>query len=321
MYCCDVHCAEYATKKINKRNFCDKCYDNYIETCKLIQGEIKKKKIKKLFNPSNILEKVYLTNDEKVIKYILKYGNDEIPQKGNILTTHYTGKLFDGSTFDSSKNRNEPFDFILGENRVIQMWELAFASMKKGEKAIIIGSSEYGYGINGSPPVIPSNASLHFELELIDFKIKEKPIFEMSYDEKISKMFEYKNKGMISFNININNAINNFIKSLEYLCDENHKEKINILKNLSICFGKIFDWENSLLYSMKAFEINNKNIKVLYRIAISYFNLKEYDKCIEICKMSIELENTNIIQNLYKNAKNCKYNELIKTKKMYSKMF
>ena len=72
---------------------------------------------------------------------------------------------------------------------------------------------------------------------------------------------------------------------------------------------------------MKAFEINNKNIKVLYRIAISYFNLKEYDKCIEICKMSIELENTNIIQNLYKNAKNCKYNELIKTKKMYSKMF
>ena len=265
--------------------------------------------------------KIYLTNDEKVIKYILKYGNDEIPQKGNLLTTHYTGKLFNGNTFDSSKNRNVPFDFILGENKVIQMWELAFSSMKKGEKAIIIGNSEYGYGVNGSPPVIPSNASLYFELELIDFKIKEKEIFEMSYEEKINKMIEYKNKGINSFNINISDAINNFTKSLEYLCDENHEEKINILNNLSICFGKLHDWENSLSYSMKSFRINNKNIKVLYRIAISYFNLKEYDKCIDICKMSIELENTNIIHNLYKKAESCKYDELMTTKKIYSKMF
>ena len=73
MYCCDVHCAEYSTKKINKRYFCNNCYDNYIKTCKLIQGEIKKKQVKNLLNPSNYLEKVYLTEDEKVIKYILKY--------------------------------------------------------------------------------------------------------------------------------------------------------------------------------------------------------------------------------------------------------
>ena len=85
--------------------------------------------------------------------------------------------MLDNTKFDSSYDRNIAFDFILGENKVIKMWELAFASMKKGEKAIIIGSSDYGYGINGSPPVIPSDSSLHFELELIDFKPQQKKKF------------------------------------------------------------------------------------------------------------------------------------------------
>ena len=202
------------------------------------------------------------------------------------------------------------------------MWELAFGSMKKGEKAIIIGSSEYGYGINGSPPVIPSDASLHFEVELVDFKTKEKEIFEMSSDEKIEKMKEYKNKGISSFNNkDINNASNNFIKALEYLCDEEHEEKINILNNLSICMGKLSDWNNSLIYSMKAFKINNRNMKVLYRVALSYFELKEYNKCMDICKISLELENSNIINILYKKCIKCKNDELMKAKKMYSKMF
>ena len=322
MYCSDIHCAEYSTKKINKRNFCDDCYNNYIETCKLIQGEIKKQKIKNLLNPSNILEKIYLTEDEKVIKYILNYGNNELPKKGQIITAHYTGRLLNNNKFDSSYDRNEEFNFILGENKVIKMWELAFASMKKGEKAIIIGSSEYGYGINGSPPVIPSNASLHFELELIDFKPQQKDILKMSYDKKIEKMMEYKNKGIVSFNNkDIPDSSNNFIKSLEYLCDEDNEEKINILNNLSICMGKLSDWNNSLLYSTKALKINNKNIKVLYRIALSYFELKEYEKCINICKIFLELENNNIINILYKKSIKYNNNQLIETKKIYNKMF
>ena len=322
MYCCDIHCAEYATKKINKKNFCDECYDNYIETCKLIQGEIKKQKVKNLLNPSNILEKIYLTEDEKVIKYILKYGTDELPKKGEIIKAHYTGKLLDNTKFDSSYDRNTAIDFVLGENKVIKMWELAFASMKKGEKAIIIGSSDYGYGINGSPPIIPSDASLHFELELIDFKTQQNDILKMSYDEKIEKMMEYKNKGIVLFNNkDIYDASNNFIKSLEYLCDEKHEEKINILNNLSICMGKLNSWNNSLIYSMEAFKINNRNMKVLYRVALSYFELKEYDECMNICKKSLELENTNIINVLYKRCVKCKNNELNKVKKIYSKMF
>ena len=81
MYCSNILCDEYSTKKICKKGFCDECYDNYIETCKLIQGVIRKKQVKKLLNPSNILEKVYLTEDEKVIKYILKYGTDELHKR------------------------------------------------------------------------------------------------------------------------------------------------------------------------------------------------------------------------------------------------
>ena len=85
--------------------------------------------------------------------------------------------------------------------------------------------------------------------------------------------------------------------------------------------GKLSDWNNSLMYSMKAFKINNRNMKVLYRVALSYFELKEYDKCIDICKISLELENSNIINILYKKCIKYKNNQLMEAKKMYSKMF
>ena len=72
---------------------------------------------------------------------------------------------------------------------------------------------------------------------------------------------------------------------------------------------------------MKAFKINNRNMKVLYRVALSYFELKEYNKCMDICKISLELENSNIINILYKKCIKCKNDELMKAKKCIVKCF
>lgn len=83
---------------------------------------------------------------------------------------HYTGKLTDGTQFDSSLERNEPFEFDLGKGSVIKAFDMGVASMKKDEKCVLTCGSEYAYGEAGSPPNIPPNSTLIFELELLGWK-------------------------------------------------------------------------------------------------------------------------------------------------------
>lgn len=86
------------------------------------------------------------------------------------ISLHYTGKLTDGTKFDSSVDRNEPFEFDLNKGSVIKAFDMGVASMKKGEKCVLTCGSEYAYGESGSPPNIPPNSTLIFELELLGWK-------------------------------------------------------------------------------------------------------------------------------------------------------
>lgn len=101
---------------------------------------------------------------------VLKEGSGEISKKGDTVSVHYVGTLENGSKFDSSIDRGTPFDFTLGENRVIQGWELGVLGMKVGEKRRLTIPPELGYGESGFPDVIPPNATLIFEVELLDIK-------------------------------------------------------------------------------------------------------------------------------------------------------
>ena len=75
----------------------------------------------------------------------------------------------DGTEFDSSRRRRQPFEFDLGYGQVIRGWDEGVQQLKKGQKATIICPPEYGYGTRGAPPVIPPNATLKFEVEVIDY--------------------------------------------------------------------------------------------------------------------------------------------------------
>jgi FKBP-type peptidyl-prolyl cis-trans isomerase len=86
---------------------------------------------------------------------------------GDIVWVHYTGTLKDGTKFDSSLDRGEPIRFTLGRHEVIEGWDKGIAGMKIGEKRTLIIPSALGYKEAGSPPKIPANAELHFDVELI----------------------------------------------------------------------------------------------------------------------------------------------------------
>ncbi len=90
-------------------------------------------------------------------------------EKFDILTVNYTGKLEDGTVFDSSKNPGrDPFRFTVGLGQVIQGWEQGFVGMKVGGTRILTIPSELGYGVRGAGDVIPPNATLIFEVELLE---------------------------------------------------------------------------------------------------------------------------------------------------------
>ena len=101
---------------------------------------------------------------------VVEEGSGETSKEGDTLVVHYTGRLLDGRVFDSSVERGDPFEFVLGQGMVIEGWEEGMKDMQEGEKRILTIPSSMGYGEGGSPPNIPGSAGLEFEVELIEIK-------------------------------------------------------------------------------------------------------------------------------------------------------
>ncbi|WP_042491314.1 FKBP-type peptidyl-prolyl cis-trans isomerase [Anabaena sp. PCC 7108] len=122
---------------------------------------------------SHIMSDANVVATPSGLKYIELAKGDEkeaTPQKGQTVVVHYVGTLENGKQFDSSRDRGKPFEFKIGIGQVIKGWDEGLSTMKIGDRRQLIIPPELGYGARGAGGVIPPNATLLFDVELLGIK-------------------------------------------------------------------------------------------------------------------------------------------------------
>lgn len=117
--------------------------------------------------PSPMSDETLVTTDSGLQYVDIAEGTGAMPQTGQRVTVHYTGTLEDGTKFDSSRDRGRPFTFQIGVGQVIKGWDEGVGTMRVGGQRKLVIPSELGYGARGAGGVIPPNATLIFDVELL----------------------------------------------------------------------------------------------------------------------------------------------------------
>jgi FKBP-type peptidyl-prolyl cis-trans isomerase len=115
---------------------------------------------------NNSNKKVSQQNNSEVLIEDTTVGTGDLAESGDRVVVHYTGRFIDGTVFDSSVTRGEPFQFVLGVGQVIKGWDIGVEGMRVGGKRILSIPPEFGYGPNDYGP-IPGGSTLIFEVELL----------------------------------------------------------------------------------------------------------------------------------------------------------
>lgn len=216
-------------------------------------------------------------------KEVLAEGSGDFPPDGFEVVAHYTGRLLDGTIFDSSVGRGQPFKFVIGKGQVIKGWDRGFATMRKGEKAFLTCGPGYAYGAAGSPPAIPPNATLVFEVELLGYNAKKKQAYEMNAREKLAAAEESKAEGNRAFTsgdvITAWSCYDEGWRVIEWVTPESDYEnpfteeekaalkalKVTLKTNAAMCHVKRKAWPEAAKDATEALKHDAHNAKALFR--------------------------------------------------------
>lgn len=245
------------------------------------------------------MSEVDLTSTGGVYKKILRSGQEgSTPPHGADVTVHYDGFLLNGQKFDSSRDRGDPFTFKLGVGQVIEGWDLAVASMVPGEVSIFTCRADFAYGWEGKPPKIPVDATLRFEIELLDWKPGETPISELSPAEKLAHGQRKREAGTKLLKAGEHSqAVLEFSAGAESLgmlhslmtttavpptADKVEEVQVALrscLLNLSQCFLKLEQWELVVASCTKVLDsLDAQNVKARFRRGVANMALGKLDE-------------------------------------------
>ncbi|KAG0001377.1 cytochrome P450 monooxygenase 9 [Modicella reniformis] len=265
----------------------------------------------------------------KLWKKILREGEGDTPiHKANV-NVHYVGTLFNnGDKFDSSRDRNSPFNFKLGIGQVIKGWDEGVETMKVGELAELVCSPEYAYGENGSPPNIPANSTLKFEVELLGFQESaDNPTAKLALAKK------KKDQGNASFKNGDNESAAHAYKEGADLLKEMHgatKEQLEeseplqvaLLANLAQAYLKLNENFKAAEACQQALKLQPDHVKVTYRLAQAYLGQSEFENAKKTIQRGLEIAPGDASFTSLQSAITTKEAAFKKKEKaMYSKMF
>ncbi|KAI7886092.1 hypothetical protein K492DRAFT_156619, partial [Lichtheimia hyalospora FSU 10163] len=270
-----------------------------------------------------------LTSDGKVTKLIIKEGLGGTPKSKSQVSVHYDAYLVNGNTkFDSSRDRNVPFEFKLEGGQVIQAWEIAIPAMKVGEIAEIVCDYEYGYGAKGRNPLVPPKASLRFKVELLSTwepANSAKQRLEMAASKKQEGNDLYKKQ-------DVEHALFAYKKGREYIIDlwDCEPEEtvlcrelvIALQSNIAMCYLKLRQWDNSIEVCKKVLERDPCNVKACFRIGQACIETGRYEEGLKSVKHGLlaHPEDTNLIA--MEKSINKRMNDYNRSSKaVYQKMF
>ena len=252
--------------------------------------------------------------DRGVLKKILQAAAEDAsgpPPNGYEVSAHYTGRLqSDGSKFDSSVDRGKPFTFTIGQGQVIKGWDEGFASMKVGEKAILQCTPSYAYGASGSPPKIPGDATLEFEVELLGFKEKMKEKWEMSPEERTNVAKRLKTEGTELFQKGqFAEACTKYVDAADYSVDEGIEAKdvtseesplyVSCWLNAAMCHMKNKEWSDAVQACHNVLNVPEMEdekltkVKAYYRRGYSRLKLGLMKESKEDLMAAYNLDNSN----------------------------
>lgn len=262
-----------------------------------------------------------------LLKKIIKAGEGSFPQTGMEIVAHYTGTLDDGTQFDSSRTRGQTFKFTLGEGAVIKGWDEGFASMQKGECAVLRCRSDYAYGSRGHPPTIPGDATLNFDVELIDFHEKKKEKWQMSPEEKVGEATGLKDQGTMLFKEKrFAEACQHYEDAAEYLSEERDGAAealfLTCKLNTSQCYLSQSLYPEAASAATAVLKKDGHNVKALYRrgLARNHMGLSEEALADLQLALTLDAENKAVSLEIAK-AKKAISDANKKAKQTYGNMF